>query len=67
MSQDPLLIITAIIVVALLGFLLVQKYNDCMERGGKACPQFCDDAGKNCRLPYGAPEGRSGGAQEDQG
>jgi hypothetical protein len=54
-GNDPLLIITTIIVV-LVGFLLVQKYNDCMERGGKACPLNCDKFGKNCRLPYGAPE-----------
>ena len=53
-GNDPLLIIITTIIVGLLGFLLVQKYNDCMERGGKACPLYCDKG--KCRLPYGAPE-----------
>jgi hypothetical protein len=53
-GNDPLLIIITTIIVGLLGFLLVQKYNDCMERGGKACPLYCDHG--KCRLPYGAPE-----------
>jgi hypothetical protein len=56
MGSDPFLIMAACIIIAFLGFLLVQKYNNCTERGGKACPLFHEDTGRNCRFPYCAPE-----------
>jgi hypothetical protein len=38
MSTNSFLLIVTAIILTLLGSLLVQKYEDCAERGGKACP-----------------------------
>jgi hypothetical protein len=38
MSNERFLGIVAAIILVLLGSMLFQKYQDCTEHGGKACP-----------------------------
>jgi hypothetical protein len=38
MSNETFLRVVAVIILVLLGSMLIQKYEDCAEHGGKACP-----------------------------
>jgi hypothetical protein len=38
MSNNILLVIVGVFMVLLLGSMLIDKYEDCAEHGGKACP-----------------------------
>jgi len=38
MSNKTFLAIVGAILIALIGSLMIRKYEDCAERGGKACP-----------------------------
>ncbi len=38
MSNETFLRIVAAIILVLLGSMFIQKYEDCAEHGGKACP-----------------------------
>jgi hypothetical protein len=39
MSNRAFLVIVGTIIIVLMSSLLIQKYEDCAERGGKACPR----------------------------
>jgi hypothetical protein len=38
MSNNTFLVIVGTVIALLLGSMLIHKYEDCAERGGKACP-----------------------------
>ena len=38
MSNNTFLVVAAVIILVLVGMMVVQKYEDCAEHGGKACP-----------------------------
>jgi hypothetical protein len=38
MSNNTFFVIVGAVIAVLLGSMLIQKYEDCAERGGKACP-----------------------------
>ena len=40
MSNETFLGVVAAIILVLLGSMLFQKYQDCAEHGGKACPVY---------------------------
>jgi hypothetical protein len=38
MSNRTFLVVVGTILVVLIGSMIIQKYEECLEHGGKACP-----------------------------